>query len=753
MRAPVLRHSGFLTRLATWCLVGGLLLAFRTDASSSAVADEWIYFLPESQPAASRETLPFLTKQFLETLARHSRPTSLVPDEESVAPSGSTWSSEHSSGIRSEFFRDPNAVSMSSREQAAELPLWDRQWIQQDWQTRLGWWEIWHSGAAIKVAEYEDLNSSVFWSAERLKSDGTYTLDLFAVGTDNESSQADLYFFAPRMQIDLQYDRFLHRLDHDPLTNLGLPNSGEEIVGEDLNVGEDYVVRIQDIRTELRGKLTSNMKYRVKLWLRRKHGERQALGTHHGAPGVTDCTTCHVVNQRQTIDWTTATLEPIIETKLGPIRAEYSRPMRSFSQDDGIVLRSYGGFHGYDYAGDFPYAVVPDTLTQTDRLRISADLPADTSLYSSLHRGDTRNNVRDTQRDFHGFDIRLTNRLLQRLTLDVFSRYNRQLNELPSFLVPPEDDAVAVPTSIVPPYGLRHPIDYSRISAGASAKWYPMKMGKLRIRFGAEYGEIDRSYADYVVPDTDTVFSQASTPYTSYFVGAATRWHPRFDTYVRYKGRLISDPLFGVNLYSGITNTSLPEQEGLIQVGGTWAAADNLVASVNCGIQNRENDSDIAYFVEDNYPITVTVWYSPMMNWSISGGFGHYSNWIDQDIYFPSDQPLVNPLDLRRWNYGGRGQLISLGSSYRLSENVTLLGNVNYVRGTNVFDPLEPWPDLPLYSDVVVNTIRGSCGADWSINERISAYLRYIYNDYDDQSLAFVSGTSHMLLSGMTGTF
>ena len=427
--------------------------------------------------------------------------------------------------------------------------------------------------------------------------------------------------------------------------------------------------------------------------------------------------------------------------------------MRSFSQNDGVVLRSYGGFHGYDYAGNFPYAVVPDTLSQMDRLRLSANLPGRTSVYSSIHRGDTRNQVRDTRRDYYGFDIRVTNRYTRGLTLNAFTRYNRQQNQLPPFLVPPEGDAVSVPTSIIPPYGLRHPIDYARIAAGADSTWRPFVTSRVAFTVGGEVGQIKRSYADYVIQDPPEIVQQGSTPYTSYSAGTTTKWHPRFDTYVRYKGRQISRPLFGVNLYSGQRNTNLPEREDLVQFGGTWAAADNLITCASIGIENREHSSENANFVEDNYPITFTLWYAPNPRWSISSGYGYYSNWIDQDIYFPSDDPLANPLDRREWNYGGRGQLLSLGNSYRWSENVTLTGNIQYVWASDAFDPLEPWPDLPAYSDVNVNTTRYGGGVDWIASERVSAYLRYVYEDYSDRSLAYVSGSAHMFLGGFTGVY
>ena len=71
--------------------------------------------------------------------------------------------------------------------------------------------------------------------------------------------------------------------------------------------------------------------------------------------------------------------------------------------------------------------------------------------------------------------------------------------------------------------------------------------------------------------------------------------------------------------------------------------------------------------------MTFTFWYAPRPAWSISGGYGFYSNWIDQDIYFPSDTPDVEPLDRQQWNYGGRGQILSLGRQLCVDRAIDVL--------------------------------------------------------------------------------
>ena len=157
---------------------------------------------------------------------------------------------------------------------------------------------------------------------------------MFATSLDNESSRVGLDYFGPRLQADVDFQRFLHRQDHDPLTNMGDLLSDEEIIREDFNVDEDYAIRVRELKTSFRGKLARNIKVRLNFRLLRKQGERQAIAAQHcfgGIPQDFDAVLenhCHVLNQRQRIDWVTLKIEPVIEGKFGPVRAEYSRPMR-----------------------------------------------------------------------------------------------------------------------------------------------------------------------------------------------------------------------------------------------------------------------------------------------------------------------------------------------------------------------------------------------------------------------------------------
>ncbi len=93
-----------------------------------------------------------------------------------------------------------------------------------DTAVRFGYWGTTLSGSPNKVYEFSgDAPSSPFFDVDRLTSDGEKTVDFHITGTESESTDVGLYFFRPGLSVDIDYERFLHRLDHDPLSNFNDP--------------------------------------------------------------------------------------------------------------------------------------------------------------------------------------------------------------------------------------------------------------------------------------------------------------------------------------------------------------------------------------------------------------------------------------------------------------------------------------------------------------------------------------------------
>ena len=109
----------------------------------------------------------------------------------------------------------------------------------------------------------------------------------------------------PDASAKVDFQRYLRRLDHDPLAGYDLdnpvpPGPNDNVVSEDLNVGEDYAIRVQELDARFKGRLTDNLKWRLNLWGQRKFGERQTNAVAHcfninaPAPAGANGNNCHV---------------------------------------------------------------------------------------------------------------------------------------------------------------------------------------------------------------------------------------------------------------------------------------------------------------------------------------------------------------------------------------------------------------------------------------------------------------------------
>ncbi len=622
---------------------------------------------------------------------------------------------------------------------------------------RLGWWSVDQSGNPAKVGEYQSLNSSPFFDLDGLFTNGVRTWDFHGSILDNDSSSTGGRYFGPLLSTRWDYERYLRRLDRDPLDAfvdfdqqparpLPAPPQNFRDMKEDLTVGDDFAIRVQELDAGFQGPLTNHVNWRLNIWGMRKHGERQALAMAHcyTAPNATDTNgnpvtgvACHMLSQSQRIDWLTAEIEPALEGKFGPVTAEYSRTVRTLTTDDQLVTRPYDNF---GFTGDQPYNLVPENLTEIDRLKFGFTLPERRSAYARFYNGNTRNEFRDTNRRFHGMDLRVSDRSVDGITVTAYAKTYVQTGQFPSFLLPFENAA-----------SIRQPINYDRTTAGIESTWRPFYdeyslRRHLRLSCGYEYRELDRENALFV--GDNVAVDQSSTTTNKIYLRGGMRWSPAWNSYVRYRLAFIDDPLFAI-ADNDTTNTSLPTQTHRVEFRNTWSPTHTFLLSGLLGVDYDWNSSDVANSQVDNYDLVFTAWYAPTPRWSISGGLAFYRNWIDQDITLgPSSTPLTLP-----WEYGGRSDVINLGTTFVWTKRMTLSGTLDFVNGENAFDPLVPWPDLPIYSDVKVKTTRFMAGVDYDLGPRTNCYARYQLFDYDDEAASFDSGRAEMLLIGGTAVF
>ncbi len=696
---------------------------------------------------------------------------------------------------------------------------------------RAGWWTSVVDGSPVMIGEYQDLHASPFWDVDHRCTAGLRSTDFSLVGTDREAAQASWSFAGPELRADVQYERFLHQLSPDPLDNfprfeIDPANPGSyvappgDFVAEDLNAGEDYAIRVQQLKAKFQGDLTDKLRWRLNVWGLRKSGERQVTGLadcfHH--PQVSgDVRQCHVLSRRQQIDWLTLELEPVVEGKWGPLTVSYSRPMRSFNQNDPVLTRLYNsyppiydrqsmppqlGSEAYPAGAFYPYAVVPENLTQIDKLKLGYTLTDTTDLYGLLYYGSTENRTRDFQRDFGGFDLRLNDRSFAGVTWTAYAKLNYEANQLPTELISGESltfdrfdetevectwadsrayggcgcEPVAVPCVVgedgVADFfasdALVPLIDYTRTTLGVNGRWAPFADVRDWRRGLSVYGRYEHRwlYRDNAVWDATLApavvvpVDQPRTGSQLAHAGVAHRWSRAANTFLRVTTRVDSQPLFGVRGSNGTTNSSLPTDTNLVEIGGTWTPVSALLASVTFGMQNRAQHSELADFDEDSYPLTISCWYAPTRTWSFSAGYAYLTNWIQQAITLGDDfvdTAAYAPVT-RTWDYGGRSHVWSLGSTYAWTRSLRLRGDLQYVRGSNaidstVFESPYVWPEIAAAVRDDMNSLRLSAGFDYDLNRCAASYFRYSYLDYGDAVRVANDGSAHLLLAGVNARY
>jgi predicted porin len=160
------------------------------------------------------------------------------------------------------------------------------------------------------------------------------------------------------------------------------------------------------------------------------------------------------------------------------------------------------------------------------------------------------------------------------------------------------------------------------------------------------------------------------------------------------------------------------------------------------------------------YPLTVSFWYAPTRVLSFSAGYAYVTNWIQQAVTLGDDfanGATYAPVT-RNWDYGGRSEVWSVGSTYAWTRCLRLRGDVQYVRGRNeigstVFDPPYAWPEIADSARDAMDSIRLSAGFDYELNRYASSYFRYNYLEYDDDVRVANDGVAHLLLAGVSARY
>ncbi len=642
--------------------------------------------------------------------------------------------------------------------------------------SRVGYWGGGVSGHRANVGMYEGLSPSPFWDIDTIRSNGQGTVDLWASQLNSDSYDLRSHFFENGYTANVDFEQFPHLLQNQPLAG-GSRQSSSPVVTDNLNVGEDSAIRVQQLKVATQGPLTDNIQWKLKFWMFHKFGERQVNSMAHcfntNLVGGSADNKCHVLTQMQHIDWLTLEVEPGLVAKFDRVTVDYAHTMRYFTQNDQATYAPFNNFPGFGNgtsATIFPYAIVPDSMFQMDRLKLGVDLTKTLRIYSYLYNGDMLNLSRNTNNQFGGFDIRLIKTNPSGVTATAYVKMNENRSQRPPSLLPEEQ---------ADPGAILHPVNYTRYWAGLDGQWFPFHDAPtfwrgLSLRAGYEYHEVNYEYATYptdiaagyVSPPTVTnavittpYFTQPTTRTNQVVLAQRMRWTSGVNTFARYQFQYTENPLYGMTPLSGALNTPLPTEQQIFEFGGSWAPRPNLLLSARAEIQTMWQKSIYANGAENNYPVVFTLWYAPSPKLSISAGYSYFSNWVNQDVTFgyrALDEPP--PAETLRLGYSGQTHVVNVGGRYAWSEKLLLMAGIFWTDGANIFSVPQSqtganWSTMPQYSNVLVQTIRYQAGFDYKLSPKISAYFRVNVFDYQDNSQSIGTGVSYFFLSGLSGSF
>ncbi len=251
-----------------------------------------------------------------------------------------------------------------------------------------------------RVAEYETTDSSPDFKLHAKGNTKSFNFDINGRYKDSDDNAAGAHIdFSRIFRIDVNYDQFIHRLDHDEFyapyikksRTLGNPQfmipvgvnndpsdpqpdsfvfkkypaydsvAAWETHGPkafrytDLDVGKDYIYNIERFGGNFKVQIPSfpNLIFHGGYGYKNKTGYRQVMTMSH-------CASCHVVAQSQRVDQTTQTWSIGGTLKTGPLTLDFTHKSKYFRTDDSHVYNFYELSHhppAYDpqYGGNaFP---------------------------------------------------------------------------------------------------------------------------------------------------------------------------------------------------------------------------------------------------------------------------------------------------------------------------------------------------------------------------------------------------------------
>jgi len=541
----------------------------------------------------------------------------------------------------------------------------------------VGGWGTTQSGSPVVVSEYEPTDGQPLFGLTVASHQDWGTVLVDALGTHSDNIDGTLHFDISRaVRSHTSYSTLLHRLGHDPLSNLEATSvNGKVVIHSDLEPETAYGFSYQVLEnfTEIQFPHLPALTLAVGYRHQKRDGDVQALTVSH-------CDTCHVTSQGHRLDETTtdAHVEARVAWKGGFVRGSVtSRELRQgtsnliFTYDDALHPEQrkplFDNRLQYDSAeGPLPVDLWPDIDKDISRLDLHFDNLAGFVVNGGGVWSTTRNQVTRLESSYSGYMVNAARRFGRSWSLswrgrvyaidndDVFVDTNERVTTAGPHAGKTYEDVYGRNFDWTRKSTLSRDALESRLNL--SRRLGSLKAGTLKLSW--DFDSVDRDFYQVAPGETTT---------TTNVLGVSWRARPakglKLDA--RYRHGDVEHPFMLVNgscstlvsgAYPNPFNPETPQYEQFhdARVADTTASPSSwdearLAATFSLGAatsltgtyrwwDGSNSDGDLTDWSRTNQTATVTLWAAPSQTWDWYLGY----SWVDSQLDAPACIPVFD---------------------------------------------------------------------------------------------------------------
>jgi hypothetical protein len=484
-------------------------------------------------------------------------------------------------------------------------------------------------------------------------------------GGDNRDQKygVNLASTGGRFKAAVTFDRFLHRLDHDPLDYMDAGVGNFVVRATDHDPGTDYSRAVGLLTTDVRFAATKNVEFFVSHKMTLRDGVHQGLTMSH-------CANCHVESFARKMDERTNTLAAGARLNAGRFTMDYTFENRTLTENGATPTNTYdNAIHPvtlldvfvsrvqYDDAnGELPFDLVPKQTKQTSTLRAAYALPGDGAVSGNFTHSASENKHAGFGSDFTGGHARVTFPLGTKAYVTGFFR-KYAIDTESVFVDVVEQTAPAGPAAgltYAQQYPAMLPLDYYTESAlsrsptemALELAFRPGKRSSINV--GYEYEEVSRE--TFHVEKTTTNTFKASAHY---------RPGKTVNLRARYQQAMTSDPFANINAAKPAILQTVPTPGGLpfgpqslqyfemynsrmanlssvptdtlfVEGTATWSPSQQFSVSGHYRYRDQKNDElNYSTWGHAMHLPGVDVWAAPSPRFTMAAGWGYQKDTLD----------------------------------------------------------------------------------------------------------------------------